>query len=480
MHIKHFIYPILIIALMFASCQDPVAPGEDEYGQIGLIKTAVFNDENDDGSAQAGETITYYFQIKNTGTVDLTDITLTDSTIGVDSMIIEDVSTLTGGQSVNVEIVFTLTEEDIQVGSISNQATVTAKDSFGHDISDLSDDNDFSENDPTVTEFAVITDGPYFGGAFVCNQGNFGLGNATLTYIDTESNLVQNAYQTVNGEALGDTAQSIYFYGDFGYIVVNNSHKVIVVNRYTLQQVTVIEGDSINNPRYFIADGDNGYISNWGDAADPDDDFITVINLLDNSVTTTIPVGQGPENMLVQNGQLYVALQGGWGYGHELAVINTSNNTVSITLDLGGDVPNSMAQDANGDLWVLCGGKPSWSDDETHGKLLRISNGTIDFTHDFNTTEHPAFLSFDSGKLYFYLNSKIYATLPGDNASEYEEVSGMDGFYYYVTTHNGKLYALDALDYVSEGNMKIFDLTSGAETATYSVGIIPGYVGFNE
>ena len=52
---------------------------------------------------------------------------------------------------------------------------------------------------------------------------------------------------------------------DRGYIVVNNSNKIVVVNQYTMEKEAVIEGNSIVNPRFFVANNGKGYISNWGD-----------------------------------------------------------------------------------------------------------------------------------------------------------------------------------------------------------------------
>jgi hypothetical protein len=477
MRIKSLFYFVLFTLLWLTSCRDPEAPESDEFSEIGLIKTAVFNDENADNVAQAGETVTYTFTVQNTGTMSLSNPVLNDVKLGITGMPFE-MTVLAPGQNATLTYTYTLTFTDVSEGSLTNQAEVTAVDENGNTVTDLSDDNSFSEDDMTVTQLNVITEGAFTGGYFVCNQGNYGQGNATLTYVNPSGEISQNVYQQVNGESLGDTAQSMYFAGNNGYIVVNNSHKVIVVNRHTLEKITEISGTVINNPRYFIAEGNTGYISNWGDAQNPNDDFIAVLDLNTHLVTGTISVGEGPENMIIKDGKLYVNLKGGWGYGHEVTVVDISDNTVINHIDLGADVPNGIIEDANGDLLVLCGGKPSWTQDETNGRIVRISGGNITASYDFETGQHPDFISLDGGSLYFFMGGKVYAM--AEDFSSYSEVSGMDGFYYYMTANAGKLYTLDAGDYASEGTLKVFDLSSGNVSVTYDTGIIPGYVAFNE
>ena len=289
--------------------------------------------------------------------------------------------------------------------------------------------------------------GDYENGYFIVNEGNFGTGIGTLTFVDENQTVTQDIYQTVNAEPMGNTLQSMAFYGDNAYLVLNGSHKVIVTNRYTMEKIAVIEGENINNPRHFVAIADKGYVSNWGEGADPSDDFISVINLATNTIENTISIGEGPEKMLINDAKLYVNLQGGWGQNNQVAIIDMQNDTVVSNIEVGY-VPNAITIDNNNDIWVLCGGK-SWGG-ETEGRLIKLTNDTIAGSFDFNTTEHPKHLTINTAKnnLYYNLNNKVYSQ--SIDATTSSEELGFDGDYYGMTIKNDKLYTLDAGDLLAK------------------------------
>ncbi len=121
----------------------------DDQSSIGLIKVGTFNDLNGDGFAQVGETISYVFTVTNTGNVTITNIIITDPLVAVDGGPID----LEPGQvdSTTFTATYILTQDDIDAGGVSNQATVIGQDPNGNDVTDLSDDNSNLEDDITVT-----------------------------------------------------------------------------------------------------------------------------------------------------------------------------------------------------------------------------------------------------------------------------------------------------------------------------------------
>jgi gliding motility-associated-like protein/uncharacterized repeat protein (TIGR01451 family) len=117
---------------------------------IALVKTAHFNDENGDGYAKVGETITYNFVVTNTGNVALTNVFVVDPLTGV---------TMTGGP-INLAVgqqdttsftgIYTIVQADINLGSISNQAEVSGTSPDNIVVKDKSDSSSVVDDTPTV------------------------------------------------------------------------------------------------------------------------------------------------------------------------------------------------------------------------------------------------------------------------------------------------------------------------------------------
>jgi uncharacterized repeat protein (TIGR01451 family)/gliding motility-associated-like protein len=117
---------------------------------IALVKKAHFNDENGDGYAQAGETITYNFEVSNTGNVPLTNINITDPLPGV--AVTGLPLTLAAGETntTHFQGVYVIKQTDIIAGSVSNQATVYGTSPNGRIVEDKSDNEDTDKDNPTV------------------------------------------------------------------------------------------------------------------------------------------------------------------------------------------------------------------------------------------------------------------------------------------------------------------------------------------
>ncbi|MBF8151637.1 DUF11 domain-containing protein, partial [Winogradskyella sp. F6397] len=112
------------------------------------------NDENSDGYANIGETITYNFTVTNQGEDTITDVVLTDDMLGGELTL--ESGDDNGDNILDVDEVwlyaasYTITQADIDAGIVSNQALVTGTSSLdGSTLEDLSDDDTVFEDDIT-------------------------------------------------------------------------------------------------------------------------------------------------------------------------------------------------------------------------------------------------------------------------------------------------------------------------------------------
>lgn len=101
---------------------------------IELAKTVDLN-----GQSRAGDTVTYSFVAENTGNVTLTDVVISDKLPGLSSLTYDwpgAAGVLAPGESVNATATYTLTQADVDRGSIKNTAVVSANDPNGTSVSD--------------------------------------------------------------------------------------------------------------------------------------------------------------------------------------------------------------------------------------------------------------------------------------------------------------------------------------------------------
>ncbi len=247
-------------------------------------------------------------------------------------------------------------------------------------------------------------------GVFVINEGAFGQSNGDISFIsENRVNKNINLFLDVNNRPLGDVVQSMTIIDNKGYIVVNNSQKIEIVKINNFKSIGVINGFA--SPRYILkVNNSTAYVSDWND------NNIKIINLATNSITGTIPTGNGPEQMIKVNDKVYVANVGGFGNDSTVTVINTLSNSVDTSF-IAGINPNSLQLDADGVLWILCGGTlgpdftPATSDD-IGGKLIKVDPATnaIILSFNFSQYEHPLKLAINDSKtkLYFLRGSSAY------------------------------------------------------------------------
>ena len=129
---------------------DPTVTDLPENAKIALILKGEFQDENQDGEAQIGETIIYKYTVMNMGEVPLSNIWIEDEMVG-HGMSEGSINLAVGGvDNTTFSSTYTLTQADIIQGNVSNQATVFGTSPLGKIVQDLSHETSALEDDFTV------------------------------------------------------------------------------------------------------------------------------------------------------------------------------------------------------------------------------------------------------------------------------------------------------------------------------------------
>ncbi|OYU80568.1 MAG: hypothetical protein CFE23_08780 [Flavobacterium sp. BFFFF1] len=314
--------------------------------------------------------------------------------------------------------------------------------------------------------------GAYENGVLVVNEGNGTAGS--ITYIGNDRTTIQqDVYGAENaGDGIGGYVQSIFFNGDEAYIISNGSNKITIVNRYTFKVIDKIE-TGLSVPRYGVVADGKAYVTNLASFGSLTDDFITVINTNTHEIESTFPVNAIADRIFSQNGKLYVG-NGNYGEGHSVTVMNAANGAILQTLETTLS-PTSLAE-SDGILYVLCS---NYTDPSTVVKIDLTTNqivGTINLASSMVNAQN---LDIENGKLYFTVNSAVYAApLSAATISDAPLFTADALTLYGFAVENDRIYISDAKDYASDGKALIYSLTGTLENQ-YTVGLIPNGFYFN-
>lgn len=181
-------------------------------------------------------------------------------------------------------------------------------------------------------------------------EGLFGqstVAGAAITLIKPETGEVTiNAYKAANGEDLGDILQSITLADDRLLLCVNNSDKVVAVDKTSLR---TLGSATVLKPRYALRITSNKtFISSLYS------NKIYLLNQQNMQVTGEVAMPRdNPEVMLLRGNIAWVAC---WDTAcRTLYGLSTATNAIVDSIALPGAAPQNLIEDAEGKIWVLSG-----------------------------------------------------------------------------------------------------------------------------
>lgn len=195
-------------------------------------------------------------------------------------------------------------------------------------------------------------------GVFVVNQGNFTSGNGSIDRYDPESQAMeQSMYKKVNGEGVNGSIESINIDDDMLVVLVNQNGgpgKVIFADATTLvKEDEQLSEANLYSPRYAAFTEDHMFVSVWGafDAGmQLKNSSVAVFNRVTRQLEKTIAVPAGPEGILVDGANLWVANS----FTDTITIINTAILEVAQKFRSVSS-PAKLEKAADGKVWMMAG-----------------------------------------------------------------------------------------------------------------------------
>lgn len=334
-------------------------------------------------------------------------------------------------------------------------------------------------------------------GFFVVNEGAFAGGNASLSFFSKENNeMLNDIFFNSNNRNLGDQAQSMTIIDGKGYILVQNSSKIEVIDIDDFSSIaTIDDADGIISPRYMISVASGkAYVSDWG--ATGVNGTIKVLDLTTNEVVKTIDIGLGTNEMVLLNGKVYVTNQGGFNNqtftfskDNRVVVVDVASDAVEAEITVG-DNPSAIEVDGEGDIWVAGPGNIVYNPDFS----INFEESTPGFLAEINVADQTATIfpvsekasgpgdlaiSPDGSILYFnYLGAvQTLSTTQGGNSLSFTSFIRESFYGFGVDPSNGNFIGLKAPSFTGPGSAEIYN-ASGTLQNSYTVGIGPGEITF--
>lgn len=320
----------------------------------------------------------------------------------------------------------------------------------------------------------------FLNGVWVANEGNFTFGNASISHVQMDGTVINDAFQKVNGLPVGDVLQSVNVIGDYLFLVVNNSGKIHVCDRITLKLIKTITG--FVSPRYIAR-----YNESYAVVSDLYDENLAIVNLNTLEREDEIKGGHSSEKLLVDGNLIFTNTWVGenvvrkikWSPGGATETWTSYFETSPIDIEFVEDK-----------IWVAC-----LAEDGKLGSLAVLeprlnAQMVIDTVIEFqNSDASPNHLTYAPSKNQILFLASAHPNNPAKEGgvfavdpitfeiSEEPIVARGPRLFYTMewSEENGRLYLTDAKDYLSPGALLVYNFENQREQ-TAAVGIIPGNI----
>ncbi len=314
------------------------------------------------------------------------------------------------------------------------------------------------EDDPIVEPQPK---GAYENGIFLSNEGNFGTPTATVSFISDDLSIENNIFSTNNGgAALGDVLQNIGVNGDNAYLILNNSNKIEIVNRYTFKKVATVS-DQLSQPRYIAFANNNYYVTNSSGSSK----YVNVYSGASNTFVKKIDLTNAGERILEASGKIFVQ-NASFGSGNKITIINPTSNTVeSEVIVPNGNIQKTIS--TGGNIYTI-------ASTSTDSYIYKFSPaGAISSTITLPGIANGNNLEADGNKFFFTSGAKVYSMDMSSTTTPTNPIITLSdnswSALYGFSAINGKIYISNANGFTADSTVEIYS-TAGALLKTLTAG----------
>lgn len=314
---------------------------------------------------------------------------------------------------------------------------------------------------------------------YVLNEGNWGANKASIDILDLQSGTyTRNVYAERNPQVvkeLGDCGNDIAVYGQRLYAVINQSHKVEVMD-LSAHRINQID---ISTPRYIAFQNQYAYVTSYVSTSDQlNVGAVYQVDTATLQVTAEAVVGPQPDELVIQDNLLYCTCSGGYNYPNydsTLSVVDITTMKEIRKLTVGIN-PIRIKEDSHGRLWVLCSGNYV---DVTPQLVVLQGECVVQ-----RFTVNAANMALCGDTLYYigtYPNTygridlQTLTEIPGSFITDGTDADIQTPYGLLVNPSSHTIYLTDVMNYVSSGKIYGFN-PQGKKIFEAQTGDIPGHV----
>ena len=279
---------------------------------------------------------------------------------------------------------------------------------------------------------------------YIVNEGMFNNGNGAISHYNAlTGQVIEDVYEKVNGKPIGNICQSMCVVDSIGYIVVNNSQKIVIVSLPSFKKLGEI--NNLYSPRYFLPiSKDKAYVT------DLYSNSIAVIDLKTNTKISQISCNGSTEELILFNNKVYVTNT----RTDKLYIIDVNSDVLEDSIAIGF-CSSSLRLDKENKIWVFCTGD---YDKKINASIYQVDPANKKVLQKFplatplNTWDR---LDINGSRdTLYYLNNGVFQLPMTETRLPKIPIIASAGRSFYglgINPVNSEVYLTDAMDYAQRG-----------------------------